>query len=416
MAKRLGIYIHIPFCASKCAYCDFYSVAGRDKLIPRFHSALIEHIKESSAQLQDYLVDTVYFGGGTPSYYGAHRLSEIFDALKIYTLVYKAAEVTCECNPDSMTRRELKTLFAAGFNRLSIGAQSANADLLKMIGRRHSWKQVELAMKNARSCGFKNISLDLMYGLPSQSGKDWAETLSRAIELGPEHLSCYGLKLEEGTPLYSYHDSPLLPNDDEQADMYLYMVETLEHFGYKQYEISNFSKEGFQSRHNMKYWRLKDYMGYGPGAHSCVGDLRFSYVRNVREYISGLRTEDTIVDEVEKIGLMDRASEYLMLGLRTVRGISEKEYYRLYRSDFAPLEEQLEEYRSQGLAVCEGERWHLTPSGFLVSNVLIGQLLERQSAYRASASPWMSPEERAEAETRRNAAFSISREMLSAFS
>ena len=126
MAKRLGIYIHIPFCASKCAYCDFYSVAGRDKLIPRFHSALIEHIKESSAQLQDYLVDTVYFGGGTPSYYGAHRLSEIFDALKIYTLVYKAAEVTCECNPDSMTRRELKTLFAAGFNRLSIGLRQRN--------------------------------------------------------------------------------------------------------------------------------------------------------------------------------------------------------------------------------------------------------------------------------------------------
>lgn len=389
MEKKLGVYIHIPFCASKCGYCDFYSLAGCEKFMPKYHNAIIEHIKESTAQLQQYFTDTVYFGGGTPSFYGAKRICEIFNALKCYGLVYKTAEVTVECNPDSISRRDMKVLLDAGVNRLSIGAQSANDDILKLIGRRHSWLQVEAAVQNARKAGFKNLSLDLIYGLPSQTKNDWADTLTKAIALKPEHISCYGLKLEEGTQLYGYKDSPFLPDDDEQADMYLYTVETLERFGYVQYEISNFAQPGFESRHNLKYWNLKDYMGFGPGAHSCVNGIRYSYVKDIQRYISGIQNEDTIIDEYEKIGLLERATEYIMLGMRTTRGISEKEYHNIYRSNFEPIEDLLKEYEYKGWAVMEKGRWRFTASGFLLSNLLIGLMLDRQGEYKMSGNPWV---------------------------
>ena len=389
MNKTLGIYIHIPFCASKCGYCDFYSLAGCDKLMPKYHNALLQHIRESAPQLRQYYTDTVYFGGGTPSYYGARRICDIFNALKRSGLVYKTAEVTVEVNPDSVKYHDLVALRSEGVNRLSIGAQCADDDLLKLINRRHNWNQVVQTVKNARDAGFENISLDLIYGLPSQSKEDWAATLNRALELRPEHLSCYGLKLEEGTPMYDYKDSVILPDDDAQADMYLYTCETLERYGYKQYEISNFAKPGFASKHNLKYWLLRDYMGFGPGAASCVGGIRYSYVRDLQKYISGVQSDDTIIDEYEKIGLLDRAAEYLMLGMRTVRGISEREYHRIYRSDFAPLEELLNEYQRKGWAVMENGRWHFTPSGFLLSNLLIGLMLDKQAEYKLSGNPWV---------------------------
>lgn len=389
MSKTLGIYIHIPFCASKCAYCDFNSRAGMEKLMPKYHNALLRHIREAAPQLREYYADTVYFGGGTPSYYGAGRLADIFNALKRAALIYKTAEVTVEANPDSVRYRDLLLLRSEGVNRLSLGAQSANDDILKLIGRRHSWKQVLMAVKNARSAGFDNLSLDLIYGLPSQTKEDWADTLNRALDLGPEHLACYGLKLEPGTAMYEYRDSPILPDDDEQADMYLYTCETLERFGYRQYEISNFAKPGFQSKHNLKYWLLKDYMGFGPGAASCAGGARYSYVKDLAEYISGVQSDKTILDEYEEIGLLDRAAEYIMLGMRTVRGISEKEYHNLYRSDFAPLEELLGEYQRKGWAVQENGRWHFTPAGFLLSNLLIGLLLDKQGEYKLFGNPWV---------------------------
>ena len=390
MPKRLGIYIHIPFCASKCGYCDFNSAADCDRLMPRFHNALLKHIREAAPALRQYFTDTVYFGGGTPSYYGARRVCDVFNTLKRTGLVYKTAEVTMEANPDSVRYRDLVLLRSEGVNRLSLGAQSADDDLLKLIGRRHNWSQVTRAVKNARNAGFENISLDLIYGLPSQSKEDWADTLNRAMDLSPEHLSCYGLKLEEGTPMYeTYKDSEILPGDDDQADMYLYTCETLSRFGYEQYEISNFAKSGYKSRHNLKYWLLRDYMGFGPGAASSVGGLRYSYVRDLREYISGVRNDQTILAEREEIGHLDRAAEYLMLGMRTVRGISEREYHNIYRSDFAPLEELLGVFERKGWAVCTSGRWHFTPSGFLLSNLLIGMMLDKQGEYKLSGNPWM---------------------------
>ena len=390
MDKTLGIYIHIPFCASKCGYCDFYSLAGCDKLMPRYHNALLQHLREAGPQLREYYTDTVYFGGGTPSYYGARRICDIFNALKRDALVYKTAEVTVEVNPDSVTRRDLLLLRSEGVNRLSIGAQSANDAILKLIGRRHNWKQVEAAVKNARAAGFDNVSLDLIYGLPSQTRTDWTDTLGRALALQPDHLSCYGLKLEPGTPMArDYAGSPILPDDDEQADMYLYTVETLERYGYRQYEISNFAKPGFESKHNLKYWLLQDYMGFGPGAASCAGGVRYSYEKDLQKYISGVQSGESILAECEKVDLLGRAAEYLMLGMRTVRGISAKEYHNLYRSDFAPLEELLQEFARKGWAVEESGRWHFTPSGFLLSNMLIGLMLDKQGESKLSGNPWV---------------------------
>ncbi len=387
---RLGVYIHIPFCVSKCGYCDFYSIAGGRQRMPDYQSALLSHISESAEAMSSYEIDSIYIGGGTPSCYGAKRIVEILDELKRMGNVRLDSEITVEVNPDTTKLDELKLLRSEGVNRLSIGVQSANNDILKIIGRRHNFRQAELAVDAAREAGFENVSLDLIYGLPSQTRGDWAETLSRALELHPEHLSCYGLKLEEGTPMYrSYLGSPLIPDEDEQADMYLYTVDTLGHYGLKQYEISNFAVPGYESRHNLKYWQLGDYMGFGPGAHSCAGGVRYSYVRDLDKYISAVVGDSMIIDEYEKIVPIQKATEYLMLGMRLTHGISEKEYHRIYRSDWAPIEETFELFERKGWALMTGERWHLTPAGFLIANILINAVLEAQTGAKVENNPWM---------------------------
>lgn len=388
--RHLGVYIHIPFCASKCGYCDFYSLAGCDDRMGRYQDALTRHIEEAASTMAPYYIDTVYFGGGTPSYYGARRIADAFNTLKRAGKVLRSAEVTVECNPDSVRRHELRILKKEGVDRISLGMQSASDDLLKIIGRRHNFAQVKKAVRDIRAEGFRNLSLDLIYGLPNQTKEDWADTLARAIELEPEHISCYGLKLEEGTPMFrAYADSPVIPSEDEQADMYLYAVQTLAHYDYAQYEISNFAKRGYESRHNMKYWDMQDYLGFGPGAHSCIGDTRYSFVRSLEGYILGVKRGDDIIDEYEKLDELDRAAEYIMLGMRRGRGISGEEYYRIYRSDFGPLEELLREYEKDGWTRQLQGRWCFTATGFLLSNILIGSLLEAQAQHRLSANPWM---------------------------
>lgn len=388
--RHLGIYIHIPFCASKCGYCDFYSLAGCDKRMGKYQSALLRHIKEAESTMAPYYIDSVYFGGGTPSYFGAKRLMEVFNGLKQAGKVLKSAEVTVECNPDSVSRHDLALMKKEGVNRISLGVQSASDDLLKIIGRRHNFTQVKKAVKLIRAAGFDNLSIDLIYGLPNQTKVDWAETLAKVLDLEPEHLSCYGLKLEEGTPMYdAYRDSPVIPTDDDQADMYLYTVETLLHYGYQQYEVSNFARRGRACKHNMKYWDMEDYLGFGPGAHSCMGNTRFSYVRDLNAYILGVNSGESILDEHEKLDELDRASEYLMLGMRRSKGISQEEYHKIYRSDFAPIEALLQEYEKDGWTKKFNGRWCFTPQGFLLSNILIGSLWEAQAEHRISGNPWI---------------------------
>ena len=275
--------------------------------------------------------------------------------------------------------------------------QASDNDLLKLIGRRHNFQQAVRAYSDARKAGFDNLSLDLIYGLPSQTKSDWAETLARIVELHPEHISCYGLKLEEGTKMYAdYCGSPILPDEDEQADMYSYAAEMLERYGYRQYEISNFCAPGFESRHNLKYWNLDDYMGFGPGAHSCVGNLRYSFIKDLRQYISRVTRKVSIVDEYEKVDPLERSVEYLMLAMRTSRGISEEDYRRRCQSDWQPIIRVLRAFSEKGWAVEEDGRWHFTVPGFLISNTLIGILLEAQANGRAEFTPWVDRAEEAE--------------------
>ena len=241
--KSLGIYVHIPFCRSKCEYCDFYSIPGarsRD-LMDRYLDAVILHIREAAQGAAGYEVDTVYFGGGTPSFFGAGGLAKIFAEIDRRFDVSRDAEVSLEANPDSVTLPMLMRLRRAGFNRISIGVQSDDDAQLKALGRPHTYRQAQQAVSLSRRAGFDNVSVDLMFGLPSQSRESWMQTLRNVIDLKADHISCYGLKVEPGTKLWTYKDCANLPDDDAQADMYFYAVETLEQFGYHQYEISNFA-------------------------------------------------------------------------------------------------------------------------------------------------------------------------------
>ena len=380
--KSLGIYVHIPFCRSKCEYCDFYSLGGaRNKeLMEQYLEATVAHIRESALAASGYEVDTVYFGGGTPSFFGAAGLSRLFAEIDRRFDVSKEAEVSFEANPDSVTLPMLTRLRRSGFNRISIGVQSDLDEQLKALGRPHTYKQAQQAVALARRAGFDNVSVDLMFGLPNQSREQWMNTLRNVIDLKADHISCYGLKVEPGTKLWEYKDCANLPDDDAQADMYFYAVETLEEFGYHQYEISNFAKDGFICRHNMKYWVGDEYLGFGPCAASDFAGKRFTIAPDLEKYMTGVMEKGVILSECETIPLRERAGEYLMLRLRTVDGIEAEEYTKNFLLPFEPLEKKLLQLQKDDLTVLQNGRWRLTPRGFMVSNSIILELLDEQEA------------------------------------
>ena len=377
----LGLYIHIPFCKAKCAYCDFYSLAHSEEKMDAYVAALLRHLEEVAPRAAGMQVDTVYFGGGTPSYLGAARLCRILQTVLRRYDVARDAEITLEANPDSAGDwKELRKLRRAGFNRLSLGVQSTDDALLRRIGRVHTYEQVQQAVMAARKAKFTNLSLDLIYGLPGQTMEDWQRTLADAVALGPEHLSCYGLKLEEGTPLWQQRQTLTLPDDDAQADMYLYTVAALGEMGYEQYEISNFAKSGKESRHNLKYWRMEEYAGFGPGAHSDFGGVRYGYVRDIDSYIAGR----LVLSESETDSTLARDYEYVMLSLRTAAGIDRQTFEKRYRQRFQPMEVLFEQYEKAGLASRTEGGWRLTSRGFLVSNSIIAALQEALAQQRAA--------------------------------
>ena len=373
----LGIYIHVPFCRSKCQYCDFYSLHTDDRKVhDAYLDAICAHIKESGPQAPDHLVDTIYFGGGTPTFFGADGMAVILGTIRKYFDVARDAEITFEANPDSVTDRLLRRLRNEGFNRVSLGIQCDNDELLKALGRPHSYKDAVTAVKKIRKKGFRNLSVDLMYGLPGQTLEDWCATLENVLRLNPEHISCYGLKVEPGTPLYEYRDHCNLADDDTQADMYLAGVEILARKGYRQYEISNFCRKGHVSRHNLKYWTGGEYLGFGPDASSDFGGRRFAIVRDLQAYVEGIRTGGQVLREVYEVPSRERAGEYLMMRLRTVSGLDPKEYEKRFLLPFRPLEAALVRCMQNRLAAKTFDgRWHLTPEGFLVSNSIISDLL-----------------------------------------
>ncbi len=376
----LGLYIHVPFCRSKCQYCDFYSMATKeDKLFDGYLDAVCDHIKEAGELAPNHKVDTIYFGGGTPSFFGADGLAVILTTIRRNFDVDNNAEITFECNPDSVTDRLLHRLRAEGFNRVSLGIQSDDDEQLKKLGRPHTYAQAVTAYHRIRKAGFRNVSVDLMYGLPGQDIYDWQQTLDNVLRLLPEHVSCYALKIEEGTPFWGLKDVLNLPDDETQADMYLAAVETLRGRGFRQYEISNFCRKGLVSKHNMKYWTGGEYLGFGPGASSDFGGKRFTLKRDLQAYITGIRESGDIMEDLQEIPMRERAGEYLMLRLRTNVGISQGEYEKLFLLPFAPLEDVLEKRRRFfHTTQTDSGRWVLTPKGYLVSNDIITDLLIAQ--------------------------------------
>lgn len=370
--RPLGLYLHIPFCKAKCIYCDFYSLPHSEEKMDAYTAALQRDLIRWADQAKGHTVDTIYFGGGTPSYLGADRLCRILETVFAHYRVDKNAEITTEANPDSAREvSALRQLREAGFNRISLGMQSASDDELRLIGRVHTHKETVEAVHAARAAGFDNVSLDLIYGLPEQTMAHWRENLQAAIALEPEHLSCYGLKIEEGTPLNRKKDALRIPDDDEQAEEYLATVELLEKAGYAQYEISNFARPGRESRHNLKYWTMQEYLGFGPGAHSDFGGRRFAYARDLNAYIKGEEHLSESACPAER----EREEERVMLALRTARGLD----LSALKEDTRDAEAVLEECAHHGLSQKENGHWRLTPQGFLVSNAVIVRVLEALS-------------------------------------
>ena len=379
MENSLGLYLHIPFCRSKCDYCDFFSLAGQDDRMNDYQKALLQQILDTAPRTKKQVVNSVYIGGGTPTWYGEKRLLEVIGAVKKRFTLSRDVEFTLEANPDSVDEKMLKRLRRAGVNRLSMGMQSACDKELAAVHRPHTFKQVEQAVKAARDAKIKNLNLDLIYGLPGQTEHSWRASVEAALALEPEHLSCYGLTVEEDTPLARrVAEGEQLPDDDQQAQRYLWTVKRLAQAGFEQYEVSNFSKTGCQSRHNLKYWMGRPYVGLGAAAHSDFGGCRYSFVRDLEGYIRGVLGDGKLVDEMDQIPRRERGSEYLMLRLRTTHGIEEWEYRREYYMNFDPIAAKLAQFEQKGWVARTGRRWHFTPEGFLLSNRLIGELMEVQ--------------------------------------
>ena len=358
LIKPIGLYIHIPFCISKCNYCDFYSVKVTDSIKKDYVKALIKEIKQWGDSLSRP-IDTIYFGGGTPSLI-SEFLAEIMNAVKSAFCVLENAEITMEMNPADNSKEVLKFALKAGINRLSIGAQSGDNNELKILGRRHTAEQTVETVKLARNLGFENISLDIMLGLPYSTPESLSKNLDFITGLNPEHISAYILKIEENTQFYKIYDSLNLPDEDKTADQYLQMCEYLESKDYEHYEISNFARKNRVSRHNLKYWELEEYLGLGPAAHSFIDGKRFYYNRSLNEFIKGT---SPLPD-----GEGGSEQERIMLGLRLNKGVEIIPDQRLAG--------KIQILERNGLLTLNRNRIVLTNKGMLLSNSIITEILE----------------------------------------
>ena len=338
-SELISLYVHIPFCETKCPYCDFNTYAAIEPLMPGYVAALNTEITLWGGLLGSPEVHTIFFGGGTPSYLPSDDIRHTMETIRSAFSVEPGAEVTLEANPGDFSDDKLAEYLDCGINRLSIGVQSFDDDLLKTLGRRHNAADATEAYRQAQDSGFRNISIDLMYGLPHQSIGQWQDTLRQALELAPPHISMYCLTLEGGTPMERWVEqgSMPIPDADLAADMYLAAQNDMKAAGYRHYEISNWALNGRLSRHNLTYWRNEPYLGVGPGAHSYLGDCRFSAIRPPREYIRRMREEPEgadsasvheairgvpVVDEIERIDKPLEMAETMMMGLRLDEGIS----------------------------------------------------------------------------------------------
>ncbi len=374
MNKPVGIYIHIPFCVKRCAYCDFYSGVSAE-FADVYEEALIRHISTYSG----IRCDTVYFGGGTPTYFGAERLCRVLDAVKKSFDMCENAEITAECNPKTAGSTDFVLMKKHGFNRLSIGMQSANEDELSALGRIHTAEDVKETVKEARNAGFDNISLDIMYGIPHQTINSFEKTIDFALSMSPEHVSAYMLKLEEGTPLFENADKFSFPGEDDVIEMTKLCTKRLSDNGIERYEISNYAKNGLESRHNLKYWHRDEYISFGPSAASFYDGRRYTYTPDIHlytDYCFGKCGEKSVLSEEEFPDANEAEAEYIMLNLRLTKGVSKAEYEAFTRKNFdVCYGGKIKKYVALGL-MTDGEFVRFTPQGFNVSNAVLSDILE----------------------------------------
>ena len=328
--KELGIYIHIPFCKQKCTYCDFISYSNKNNLVEKYIRELKQEIKNNADNVSKYKISTIYIGGGTPSYIESKHIVEILETIKQKYNIDKNVEITIEVNPGTVTKEKLQDYIKTGINRISIGLQTTNNQLLQVIGRIHTYEEFLNTYNLARDVGFKNINVDLMIGLPKQTIEDVNESLEKIINLEPEHISVYSLIVEEGTPIAKKIEKGELelPSEELERKEYWQVKETLESIGYKHYEISNFAKVGYESKHNMNCWNQKEYLGFGVAAHSYINEVRYSNVENIEEYIKTEvgsercevgKNKSYIIHEIQT--RESKMKEYMLLGLRKLDGI-----------------------------------------------------------------------------------------------
>lgn len=383
MIKPLELYIHIPFCVRKCQYCDFLSFQADERTQQDYVEALIRQIQASSASFQDYMVTSVYFGGGTPSWLEEGLMLKIFDVIYKYFWVMPEAEITMECNPGTVTRNKLEAYKSAGLNRLSIGLQSVREDELKLLGRIHTYDQFLKTYEIARSVGYKDINVDLMTCLPYQDAQKAYESLSSVLRLKPEHLSVYTLIIEKGTPFYDQYKfdavrqeagmpTEVLPTEDTCYEIYKMTQSVLTQAGYEQYEISNYAKPNFECRHNVGYWTRQEYLGLGLGAASLINNVRYTNTSDLYKYIRG---EEYIIEE-NPLDRKAQMEEFMFLGLRMTKGVSRRDFESCFGLPIEAIyKDVLDGLKQDGLLQVSQGMISLTDQGMDVANYVMSKFL-----------------------------------------
>ena len=378
MKKDLGLYIHIPFCVKKCAYCDFLSWSGNNEQREEYVRALEQEILSYKNYAEDYQVSTLYFGGGTPSVLEGEQMERIMKAIRQTFQIEKKAEITLEMNPGTALREKLDLYRQLGINRLSMGIQSVKNENLKLLGRIHTYEDFLESYHMARDAGFDNISGDLISSLPGQTLAEWKEELEILMETPLEHISVYQLIIEEETEFYKKYGEheELLPDEETSREIYLWTGKYLRERGFSQYEISNYARAGRESKHNLRYWERKDYLGLGLGAASMIHNMRMSNTRDWKKYMAYCRDPRKIREEVEFLEEPRQMEEFMFLGLRKTRGVSRKEFRRIFGKDLNLVyEKTLEKYLKNGMLQESGDKVFLSEKGILLSNQIFADFL-----------------------------------------
>ena len=366
-----GIYIHIPFCAVKCMYCDFYSIADREEAIPRIVKAITSEIERCKVDVNNWDFDTIFMGGGTPSLLDGIHIETIISALQKKYDLSKIKEFTIEANPGEAPKERLQDFRELGINRLSLGVQSLEPDLLKFLTRIHSVDQVFETYDNARSTGFENVNCDLIYSIPGQTWDIWERDLKQIIDIEPNHISAYTLTLEKGTDLFKLvkNKKVTMPNDGQTGEWYLKTHDILESEGYPAYEISNFSKQGFKCEHNLHYWRIHPYLAFGPSAHGFDGQSRWNNSRSLDHYLQQVESGNSPISMTEKLNEKDKLNELIGFGLRTKEGIDLSRIPEFYLEQFNQNLD-LAQKKWEGCFILNENLVSLTPTGMVYGDAI----------------------------------------------